>query len=116
VSELAQTRIDAFLDGEGQPLDHVRIEPGTTRTRKRRRVAMHPDVRRDALAFRERHPEQQFVAFIPLGDGSCRAEPMHAHGLGVWFSQLYHAAGLEGLTGHSGRLFFNASVRRAEHA
>lgn len=116
VCELARTRIDAFLDGEGRPRGHVRIQPGTTRMRRSRRAPMHPDVRRDALAFQERHPDQQFLAFVPFEDGSCRAEPMHAHGLGVWFSQLYRQAGLAGLSGDSGRLFFSASARRAEHA
>lgn len=111
VGELAGMRTDALLTDAGAPRDRVHIRPETTTHRVSRRVPMHPDIRRDALAFRNRHPFERFIAFVPSAEGSVRPEPMTPNGLSCWFRMLFRAAGLPGLTAQSGRTTFTANQR-----
>lgn len=110
--ELARMRVDALLDDAGSPDKCVRIRPETTRHYVSRKVEMHPDIRRDVLAFRERHPTEQFVAFIPLFGDMSRQLPMSEHGLTQWFQNVFRNAGLDGVRVSSGRKMFNANQRR----
>jgi len=112
VDELAQMGVDALLDDDGAPREHVHIRPETTTQRVGRKVPMHPDIRRDLLAFSNRHPGERFVAFVPLLGGSLRQEPMSPRGLEAWFRELFRKAGFPGLTVHSGRRMFCATQRR----
>lgn len=111
VSELSQMELDALLHEDGTPRDHVHIRAATTKHRVARRTKMHPDIRRDAVAFRDKHPGQRFVAFVPLLGGHVHPAPMSAHALSTWFAALFGNAGLRGLTGQSGRKFFNDNQR-----
>lgn len=114
-TELAATEVDALLDDRGDPGRHVRIRAETTTHYKSRRVAMHPDIRRDVLAFRERHLGERFVAFVPSLAASPPHGPMSPRGLTEWFRRLFEKAGLRGLTVHSGRKMFCAMERSADH-
>jgi len=115
-SELAAMQVDALLDEDGAPRQHVHVRPETTTQFISRKVAMHPDIRRDLLAFSNRHPRERFVAFVPLLGGNLRPEPMSRHGLETWFRRMFQSAGLDGLTADSGRKMFNASARSAARA
>jgi integrase len=91
-NELAQMRVDALLDENGSPSDYVRIRQQTTRHRVSRRVAMHPEIRRDLLAFKARHPEKSLVAFVAYGSGEARHEAMSTNALSFWFRRALAAA------------------------
>ena len=114
-AELAAMEVDALLDDNGRPSEHVQVRPATTTHFVSRRVPMHPDVRRDVLAFRERHVEERFVAFVPSAAADAPRRAMGASGLMEWFRRLFESAGLPGLTAHSGRKMFCAMQRRAAH-
>lgn len=112
VNELAAMRVDALLDDHGVPRAQVHIRAETTVHFKSRKVPMHPDIRRDLLAFCNRHPDEEFVALVPLLGGTLRPRPMSAHGLERWFRELFRSAGFEHLTAASGRRMFNTNARR----
>jgi integrase len=114
-AELAAMEVDALLDDNGGPSQHVHVRPATTTHFVSRSVPMHPDVVRDVVAFRERHHEERFVAFVPSVAASAPRRAMGESGLMQWFRRLFDDAGVPGLTAHSGRKMFCGMQRRAGH-
>ena len=89
--ELSQMRVDALLDDQGSPDHHVRIRSETTKHRVSRRVLMHPDIRRDLLAFRSRHPDATHVAFVRASTSTPWRGRMSEHALGKWLQGAMRA-------------------------
>lgn len=91
-AELAQIRRDALLDEDGCPRNCIRIRAETTKWGLSRKIPMPPDIRRDAMAFQCRHPDEQYVAFIRRQSDCEGASLMSPHGLQQWFRSVFRAA------------------------
>lgn len=105
-AQLAPMRVDDLLNADGTLGNYVRMRAETRKDRASRKVPMHPDIRRDVISFRARHPNENSIAFVRREGVGPNQQRMSEHGLNQWFLSVYRDAKLDGLTGRSGAKMF----------
>ena len=111
-AQLARMRLDALVASDGTPDEYVHIRAKTTKNRVSRKVAMHPDIRRDVKAFRSYHVGEDWVAFVRKQCAEPNQQQMSEHGLSQWLVSVFRNAGFDGLSARSGPKMFRDTERR----
>lgn len=112
--ELSRMQLEHLLNVDGEPAEFVRFAPSVTKHGTSRRVPMHADIRDDLLAFRDRYPGEQWVAFVPQRSRRWRRQHLPASTLRSWFRSCLREAGLGHFTLNSGRKTFLDLQREAK--
>jgi hypothetical protein len=110
-AEVAAMPIQSLLTNDGLPADEVKFAASMTKHGVARREAMHPDVLRDLLGFRDAYPDQQWVAFATNRDGVALDKQLTPNAITAWFRQCLREAGLVGFSVRSGRKSFRDAQR-----
>lgn len=107
-SEIADLPITAMLDANGRIADDIEIYASKTRTK--RVIAMHPEIRAAFETLLRTFPEATHVAFSVGRHRQIRRQSAAA--IANWFFRLYRSAGLIGCSSHSGRRTFATEFAR----
>lgn len=107
-SEISDLPIDAMLDARGRIQDEIEIYARKTKTR--RTLPMHPEIRDALEALLIRFPQATHAAFSIGRYGHLRHQS--ASCVANWFHRMFRSAGLKGCSSHSGRRTFATEFGR----
>lgn len=107
-SEIADLPIGAMLNARGLIADSIQVY--ARKTKSRRMLPMHPEVRSALARLLGRHPEATHAAFSIGRHGVLRRQS--ASCVANWFFRLYRDAGLIGCSSHSGQRTFATELAR----
>lgn len=108
-AEIANLMWNMVLDPRGEVTTLIELADWAAKKRGGRRIPIHPDLRKDLVAWRN--------SVMPIGAviSSERGQGMRPVSIVNWFAKAYRAIGADGCSSHSGRRTFITRAARLVH-
>lgn len=106
--EIAQIDMSALTDAEGAIAKKIVVSRKIAKKGREREIPMNPDIRKALAAFRKKYPNATYIAVSPHDDNP----HMTPNTVAQYLRRVFHRAGFEGCSSHSGRRTFGTTLAR----